>query len=198
MNYVLLLVILGLCGGGYYEYQQLQQAQQVKDSAYEKQVAELQAQNQSLSDEQKKLTSDEKAAQAQIDALTGQLKTAQSNLAAAKATAATAATAASPGKTAPGTSSTSTFSNNLGMIATLGGQTYQNCQLLKVDADGITVSETAGITKIPYALLPPNLQQRFGYDPHQAVALTVAQIAYLEEQRKAAATAPSPTPTPAP
>lgn len=195
MNYVLLLVILGLCGGGYYEYQQLQQAQQVKDSAYEKQVAELQAQNQSLSDEQKKLTSDEKAAQAQIDALTGQLKTAQSNLAAAKATA---ATAASPGKTAPVTSSPGTFSNNLGTIMTLGGQTYQNCQLLKVDADGITVSETAGITKIPYALLPPNLQQRFGYDPHQAVALTVAQIAYLEEQRKAAATAPSPTPTPAP
>jgi hypothetical protein len=195
MNYVLILIILGLCGGGYYEYQQLQQAEQSRDSSYEKQIADLQAQNKGLSDAQKQATSEVSAAKAQVTTLAGQLKTAQTDLASAKAAAAaTGVTSATPGKTASGISSAATLSNNLGTIATLGGQTYQNCQLLKVNAESITISETAGITEIPFALLPPNLQQRFDYDPHQAAALTAAQIEYLEELRKAAAAAPTPPP----
>jgi hypothetical protein len=79
--------------------------------------------------------------------------------------------------------------NTLGTITTLDGKTFQKCQLLKVDADGIVVNHSEGITKILYGLLPPELQKKFGYDPHQAAALTEAQIQFQEEQRKAAAQA---------
>ena len=74
----------------------------------------------------------------------------------------------------------------MGTIATLDGKNYQNCKLLKVDADGITVDHTEGITKIAFGLLPPDLQKRFGYDPHQMTGLTATQVESLEAQRKAA------------
>ena len=55
--------------------------------------------------------------------------------------------------------------------------------------EGIVVNDSEGIMEIMYGLMPPDLQKRFGYDPHQAATLTDAQIEYQEEKRQAAAQA---------
>jgi hypothetical protein len=195
MNYVFILIILGLCGGGYYEYTQLQATQQTELAADQQQITDRDAKIDALKTEEKQLTDDKTQltksvsdAQTQIADLTKQVQAAQAALVTAKAQtqkvtqAAAAQLVHSP--------------NDLGTISTLGGQTYQTCKLLSVDADGIVVSNSNGITKILFGLLPPDLQKRFGYDPHQAAALTAAQIQYQEEQRKAADQVPSNGSTP--
>jgi len=188
MNYFLILIILGLCGGGYYEYTNLQTAQQDTMTSDQQVNDKLRSENKKLEDANTALTKSASEAQAAIADLTTQLQNAQSGLALAKQAAAAKASApAPPPATTPAAPPAPT--NNLGTIATLDGKSYQNCQLLKVDADGITVNHSEGITKIVFGLLPPDLQKRFGYDPHQATALTEAQVEYQEEQRKAAAQA---------
>jgi len=191
MNYFLLLIILGLGGGGYYEYTLLEQ----KSAADQQQITDLsgkidtlQSENKKLGDDKAQLTKSITDAQSQITDLKSQIQKEQSDLAEAKQTVQTlqaekakATVAATPAAAPP--------TNSLGTIATLDGKTFQNCQLLKVEADGIVVNHSEGITKIVYGLLPPEMQKRFGYDPHQAAALTEAQIQYQEEQRQAAAQA---------
>jgi uncharacterized phage infection (PIP) family protein YhgE len=188
MNYFLLLIILGLCGGGYFEYTLLQQKgvadqQQITDLSAK--LDQLQTENKKLEDDEAQLTKSAADAKNQIADLTAQAQTAQSALADAKKQAATPPATPPPPAPAPPAAP----NNNLGTITTLDGKTYQNCQLLKVEADGITFSYSEGITKVFFGLLPLNLQAKFGYDPHQAAALTAAQLQYQEDQRKAAAQA---------
>ena len=189
MKYFLLLIILGLSGGGYFEYTQLQQ----KSASDQQEISDLSAKVDTLQSENKKLADDstqlkKSADEATADAadLTKQLQDAQSALAAAKAQAAQAK-ASPPPALVPVSSAPPT--NSLGTITTLDGKTYQNCQLLNVKANGIVVNDSDGITEISYMMMPPGLQKRFGYDPRQAAALTDAQIEFQEEQRKAAAQA---------
>ncbi|MCE0523346.1 MAG: hypothetical protein LV480_10600 [Methylacidiphilales bacterium] len=181
MNYFLSLIIVGLCIGGYYEYSYLQDQsasdlQQISDLSDK--IKTLQAENQKLEEQQAK---SEKTALAKIDDLTKQLQEAQKKLGGGQEQDST--NPAAPKSTAP---AAPLLSNNLGTITTQSGKTYPKCQLLKVKADGIVISYSDGITEIMFGLLPPNLQKRFGYDPHQAAALTEAQIEYEEEQRAAA------------
>jgi hypothetical protein len=189
MNYFLLLIIIGLGVGGYFEYTSLQQ----KAAADQQQLADLGAKVDTLQSDKDKLTKSETDNQAEIADLTKQVQDAKSALAAAKTQAAQAATSNTSLDTT--TSSTSTtpaaapVSNHLGTIVTLDGKTYQNCQLLNVKAEGIIVNDSDGIMEIAYGLLPLDLQKRFGYDPKQAAALTEAQVEYQEEQRKAASQA---------
>jgi len=179
MNYFLMLVILLLGGGGYYEYTQIQQ----KSSADQQQISDLsakvdtlQTENKKLEDAQTQLKKSSDDAAAQVGALTQQLQNAQSALAAAKANQPqTAATAKAP---------VSPTSNDLGTIATLDGKSYQNCQLLKVKAEGIVINDADGITELAFGLLPPDLQKRFGYDPHSSPTLTPDQVQYQEALRK--------------
>jgi hypothetical protein len=188
MNYFLMMVIIGLCCGGYYEYTVLDEkvvSEQQQLSDMSGKFDALQSENKKLEDEKAQLKKSVDEAQANIADLTKQVQTAQSALAEAKkqilpppnATRSAIAPASPPPPI------------KFGTIATLDGKTFQNCQLLKVDADGIVISYSEGITKLLYGLLPPDLQKRFGYDPHQAAALTAAQIQFQEEQRKAAAQA---------
>lgn len=79
-------------------------------------------------------------------------------------------------------------SNSLGTITTLDGHTYQDCRVLKIESDGVTFNHADGITKILYPLLPPDMQKKFGYDPHAAVAQTEAQINYQQQVQQAAST----------
>jgi hypothetical protein len=190
MNYFLLLVILGICGGSYYEYTTLEQKsavdlQQITDLGTK--IDALQADNQKLEDNKTQLTKSVADAQTKIADLTKQVQDAQSALAKAEALQIPKTTPAAVTTTPP--KPTTSSPNNLGTIATLDGKTYQNCQLLKVKADGIVINDSDGITEIMYGLMPPDLQKRFSYDPHQAAALTDAQIEYQEEQRQAAAQA---------
>jgi DNA repair exonuclease SbcCD ATPase subunit len=194
MNYFLILVILGLCGGGYYEYTTLQQ----KSAADQQQITDLgtkldalQAENKKLDDDKTQLTNNVADAQTKIADLTKQVQEAQSTLVKAKQqdqqdlealkTQLAAATAPPPPPPTP--------TNNLGTIATVDGKTFQNCQLLKVEADGIVINQADGIIKIVFPMLPSDLQKKFGYDPNHPAPLTDAQIEHQEEQRKAAAQA---------
>ena len=186
MNYFLMMIILLLCGGGYLEYSDLQE----KGAAAQQQVSDLsakadklQADNKALEDDKARLTKGANDAQAEIADLTKQIQTAQSALAEAKSQIPQAPKAT----TAAEATAMAAAGNNLGSITALNGKTYQNCQLLKIKPDGIVFNHSEGITEISFGLLPPDLQKRFGYDPHQAAALTEAQIQFQEEQRRAAA-----------
>jgi alanyl-tRNA synthetase len=178
MKYFLLVIILALCGSGYYGYTLLQQ-EQAKVATDEQAIARLQADNKSLTDDKATLTKNLSDAQAQVTDLTTQLKTAQSSLAdtqskldAAQKTvsddeakiAKAAATAAAAAKVATGAP---VDPNSLGTLTTLDGKTYLNCELLRIDPDGITVNHSTetGITKISFVLLSPDLQRKFGYNP---------------------------------
>ncbi len=188
MNYFLILIILLLCGGGYYEYTSLQ----TKD-AQDVQVAklDLQAQIDKLTQENKKLADDKTAVAKSLDSanttiadLTTQLQTAQTKLAAQMAQAAKVSTpaAGTATMTAPPPSS-----NSLGTFTSLDGKTFPNSQLLKVATVGITISYDGGITEIMFTSLPPELQKRFGFDPHLGAQLTTEQAQALDSARQAAA-----------
>ena len=178
-----MLIILLLCGGGYYEYNDLQQksaAAQLQISDLSAKVDKLEADNKALEDDKTRLTKMANDAQTEITDLAKQLQAAHGGLAQARPSAAQPPTANAPAMAA-------TAGNSLGAISTLNGKTFQNCQLLKIKAEGIIINHSEGITEIEYGLLPLDLQKRFGYDPRQAAALTEAQIQFQEQQRKAAA-----------
>ena len=185
MNYVWLFFMMILCAGGYYEYTVLEQ----KITTDEQQVSDLntkldtlQSENKKLTDDNGKLSKTANDAQAAVSDLTGQLQSTQAALTQAQAKAKATETPA------PATTTTTPAqpSNKMGTIATLDGKTYQNCQLLKVEADGIVVNQSEGIIKIQYAFLPPDLQKRFGYDIHVAPQLTDDQVQRQEQLRQAA------------
>lgn len=192
MQWFLLLIIIGLCGGGYYEYTQIQQTeatQQAKIDDGQKKNDDLTAQNKKLQDTNTALTKTSSDQQGTIADLTTQLQTVQSTLsttetelAAAKKTIADAV--AKKLAEVKAAAAVAANPNDLGTITTLDGKTYQNCTLLKLDTDGITFSYTGGITKVTFGLLPPDVQKRVGYDPHQA-AKDAANALYQEQQRQA-------------
>lgn len=195
MKWFLVLVILLMGGGGYFEYQNLQDAL----TSDQKQIGELKSklQDETSADQQsadslaqlKKSLAD---AQAKSDSLAAQLQ-------AAKAAAPSAATSTTPGLASsssslppamPGIAPTpaSALITKLGTIATVDGKTYSNCQLLKVRSDDIVISDSDGITQVAYNVLPAAMQKLFGYDPKLGT-LSDTQVESLEQQREAAAAA---------
>jgi len=192
MQWFLLLIILGMAGGGYYEYTQLEQAQQAvqtKFDAEQKKNDDLQVANKKLQDDKDAITKTESDDQAKITDLNTQLQTAQTTLASTQADLAAAkktiAEAAAKAAAAAAAAHPVAPTNSLGDFNSLDGKNFQNTQLLKVDADGITFSHSQGITKVNFSLLPPDLQKRFGYDPRKAATLTAAQVQAAEQQRQA-------------
>jgi len=184
MNYFLMLVILAVCGGAYYEYTAQQEIiltdqQQISDLTNK--TTSLQSENKKLTDDQTQIIENLADAQKKVANLTEQLKNAAKTgvVAPVSANPAPPVTYASlPGIPTP---------NNLGTIITQDGRAFQNCQLLAVEADGITFNHTLGITKVLFPFLPHDLQKRFGYDFQKDVAQTKAEVQYQEEKRKAAA-----------
>ena len=186
MNYFLMLVILLLGGGGFYEYNLLNSrhegdVQRLTDETT--QVDSLKEQNTKLTADNAQLTKSASEAQAQLADLTKQAQDAQAALAlekqkeeAGKTPAVTSVTNPMP---TPGT-------NDLGTIGTIDGKVYPNSQLMKVQAEGIVVSYTGGITQVAFGMMQPELQKRFGFDPKVALALTSDQVAVLEQKRRAA------------
>ena len=81
-------------------------------------------------------------------------------------------------------------SEDIGTVTTLDHRSYTNCKVIKVDQDGVTFTDDQGITKIEFALMPPDLQKRFGYTPQGAVNQTEAEI--RADQQQAAATNAAP------
>ena len=68
---------------------------------------------------------------------------------------------------------------------TINGKEYKNVTVSHVEPDGIVVRTKSGISKIYFAELPKEVQQRFNYDPNKAAAYSAAeQSAAYEQNRK--------------
>ena len=53
---------------------------------------------------------------------------------------------------------------------TINGKEYKDATVSRVDADGIVLRTKSGITKVYFVELPKDVQERFHYDPANAVA----------------------------
>ena len=51
---------------------------------------------------------------------------------------------------------------------TTGGKEYKNVKVSRVEPDGIVITFSGGIVKIPFAELSPDIQKNYGYDPGAA------------------------------
>ena len=65
------------------------------------------------------------------------------------------------------------------------GKEYQNATVTRVEADGIVVRTKRSITKLYFAELPKDVQERFHYDPQKAAAAQDAAVRQTEELNKA-------------
>ena len=72
---------------------------------------------------------------------------------------------------------------------TLNGKEYKDATVSRVEPDGIVLKMKWGITKVYFAELPPDVQNRFGYDPQKAAAHGAEQAsnyaAYQKQQEDA-------------
>jgi hypothetical protein len=72
---------------------------------------------------------------------------------------------------------------------TTDGKEYKNAKVNRVEPDGIVITRSAGVAKIPFTDLPRDVQERFGYDSAKIEAETAAPTAAeekrIEEQRAA-------------
>ena len=70
---------------------------------------------------------------------------------------------------------------------TINGKEYKNVTVSRVEPDGIVVKTKSGISKIYFAELPKEVQQRFGYHPEQ---IAVVQKQAAESQHNQAEPTP--------
>ncbi len=195
MKYFLIFLILLSCGGTYYVYTLLD-AEQVKNKQAEEKIGELngtiddlQAAGKKLTDEKTQLEKNLADEKAKSSDLSTQLDTAQQEATAAQKQAADSAKALADEMAKEKTleaARAAKMTNYLGTVQTQDGKSYQNCKMLSVDEDGVTVTCETTITKLNYSILPPDLQRKFGYDPQAAAKLSQARIQYLEQQIQAA------------
>ena len=72
---------------------------------------------------------------------------------------------------------------------TVNGKEYKDATVTRVEPDGIIVKTKAGITKLAFAELPKEVQERFHYDPQNAAAYAAGQsanyTAYQKQQEDA-------------
>jgi hypothetical protein len=71
---------------------------------------------------------------------------------------------------------------------TLNGKEYKDATISRVEPDGIVLKTKSGITKVYFAELPKEVQNRFGYDPQKASAHSAEQAsnyaAYQKQQEE--------------
>lgn len=74
-------------------------------------------------------------------------------------------------------------------LKTINGQEYKDASITRVDPDGIVVKTTSGVSKIYFAELPKEVQERFHYDQQKASAYSAKEAAnysaYQKEQEEA-------------
>jgi hypothetical protein len=61
------------------------------------------------------------------------------------------------------------------------GKEYKNATVTRVEADGIVVKTKGGISKVYFAELPTDVQERFHYDPQKAAAAQAAVVRQTQE-----------------
>jgi cation transport ATPase len=68
-------------------------------------------------------------------------------------------------------------------ITTRDGTTYKHAEVTGVDADGLSITHSRGVAKVPFDNLPDALQKQYNYDPAKVAADRQA----VEEANKAEA-----------
>lgn len=68
-------------------------------------------------------------------------------------------------------------------ITTRDGTTYKHAEVTGVDADGLSITHSTGVAKVPFDNLPDAIQKQYNYDP----AKVAAQRKAVEEANKAEA-----------
>jgi len=71
---------------------------------------------------------------------------------------------------------------------TVEGKEYKNVTVSRVEPDGIVITFSGGIVKLPFTELPPEIQKKYGYDPKAAADFRQKSAAdqralYLETQQ---------------
>jgi|SRR5262249_7164771 len=67
---------------------------------------------------------------------------------------------------------------------TVAGKEYKGVTVSRVEPDGIVVTSKAGVSKVYFAELPKDVQERFGYDPQKAADYSGQQNAAFDHARK--------------
>lgn len=75
---------------------------------------------------------------------------------------------------------------NYGVIATLQGKMYFDCQVSHIYPDGVTFTHRDGVTKIPFSNLPENLRSEFRYDPKAEAEYQKQQAALRKAEQERA------------
>ena len=72
---------------------------------------------------------------------------------------------------------------------TVNGKEYKDATITRVEPDGIVVKTKSGMSKVYFAELPKEVQERFHYDPQSATAFSAEQAAnyaaYQQQQTEA-------------
>ena len=72
---------------------------------------------------------------------------------------------------------------------TVNGKEFKNATITRVEPDGIVVKTKSGMSKVYFAELPKEIQERFHYDPQKATAYSAEQAAnytaYQQQQAEA-------------
>jgi chromosome segregation ATPase len=67
---------------------------------------------------------------------------------------------------------------------TLSGKEYKDVTVSRVEPDGIVLTGKAGVSKVYFAELPKDVQERFAYDAQKSADYSAQQTAGLEQVRK--------------
>ena len=172
MNPFLLVLVLLAGGAAYYEFnwqQQSSQGFQAQVQDWETQLAQLKKENKELGALKASLAQQAEAARAAYFQPANNEST----------TLPAPLTPAAPPVLPPPTGSTSI--EDLGTFTTITGKTYQNSKLLKIEATDVIISCSDGITQVAYAIMPPDLQKKFGWDPQKSSVVNAAMIRYQEQ-----------------
>src|SRR3989454_8614076 len=60
---------------------------------------------------------------------------------------------------------------------TVNGKEYKDAAIIRVEPDGIVVKTKSGVTKVYFAELPRDVQERFHYDSEKAASYSAEQAA---------------------
>jgi hypothetical protein len=64
---------------------------------------------------------------------------------------------------------------------TVNGKEYKNATVSRIEADGVVLKHKSGISKVYFAELPKEVQERFHYDPAKAAQFNAAEQAAIAQ-----------------
>ena len=71
--------------------------------------------------------------------------------------------------------------NPKNIVLNYRGKQYKNATVVRVEPDGLLISFSGGIVKIPFTELPKDVQDRYHYDPEKATAAQAAEVASIQQ-----------------